>query len=291
LVTGTQGQLARALAACAVGEVEVVARGRPDLDLCDPGSIAHCVAAVQPAVVINAAAYTAVDRAESEPDAAFAANARGAGLLAEAARRARAGFIQISTDYVFDGLKATPYVETDPTGPKGVYGASKLAGETAVIEAHPGAVILRTSWVYSHDGANFLTTMLRLAQTRDAVGVVSDQFGAPTYAPDLAAVSLAIARRLAQEPEGAAPRGVVHATGAGDTSWAGFAAAIFDEARRRGLKSAAVTPIRTEDYPTPAARPANSRLACGKLAEAWGLRLPHWSRSLHACFDRLDAAR
>lgn len=284
VVTGREGQVARALAeAGAVAGITVVCLARPELDLERPDRVVDLITAARPDVVINAAAHTAVDQAESEPERAMAVNAAGAGAVAAAAATVRAPVIQLSTDYVFDGLKRTSYVEDDPVAPTGAYGLSKLAGERAVMAATADHAILRTAWVYAPFGKNFVRTMLRLGAARDEVGVVSDQIGCPTYAPDIADGILAVARNLVDRPGDPALRGIFHMAGAGETTWAGLAEAIF---AIEGLP-VRVRPIATADYPTPARRPANSRLDCAKLAGSHGLRLPDWRSSLAACLDRL----
>lgn len=284
VVTGREGQVARALAeAGAVAGITVVCLARPELDLERPDRVVDLITAARPDVVINAAAHTAVDQAESEPERAMAVNAAGAGAVAAAAATVRAPVIQLSTDYVFDGLKRTSYVEDDPVAPTGAYGLSKLAGERAVMAATADHAILRTAWVYAPFGKNFVRTMLRLGAARDEVGVVSDQIGCPTYAPDIADGILAVARNLVDRPGDPALRGIFHMAGAGETTWAGLAEAIF---AIEGLP-VRVRPIATADYPTAARRPANSRLDCAKLAGSHGLRLPDWRSSLAACLDRL----
>ncbi len=290
VVTGVHGQVVRALVERAPAGVTVVALGRPDLDLADAPAIAPALAAVGADVVINAAAYTAVDKAETERDAAFAINATGAGAVAAAAHGLGVPLIHVSTDYVFDGAKPAPYVETDPTGPTGVYGASKLAGEAAVMAAHPGAVIARTAWVYSPFGANFVKTMLRLAATREELGVVADQFGNPTSALDIADGLLQIAANLLARPAEPALTGLFHMTGSGEASWAGFAEAVFAASAAHGGPVARVNPIATTQYPTPARRPANSRLDCTRLATVHGVRLPDWRGSVEQIVARLLAA-
>jgi len=286
-VTGTKGQISRALQAVRSPRCDVVAVGRPECDLADAASVFAAIAATRPDVVVNAAAYTAVDRAEAERDEAFRINDAGAGHVAAAAATLGVPLLHVSTDYVFDGHKETPYREDDPVGPTSVYGASKRAGEERVLAAHPKAVVLRTSWVFAAEGTNFLRTMLRLAEDRDRVRVVSDQFGAPTYAPDFAEACAAISAHVVSDPHNADLFGIFHMSGGGDTSWAGFASAIFESARARSVKAAAVEPIATSDYPTAAARPANSRLDCARLAEVHGVRLPHWADAMNRCLDRI----
>jgi len=281
-VTGRHGQVATSLAERAGPGETIVLLGRPELDLAgDPRAIAAAIATARPDVVISAAAYTAVDKAESEAAEAEAVNARGAGAVAAAARALGVPVIHLSTDYVFDGRKDEPYLESDPTGPTGVYGRTKLAGEQAVLAAHPGAVVCRTAWVYSPFGHNFVKTMLRLAGDRDAVRVVADQIGNPTSALDIADAVLAIART------GARATGVFHLAGTGAASWADFAEAIFAESAAAGGPSARVVRIGTADFPTPTARPANSRLNCDRLAQEYGIRLPEWRQSTAAVVRRL----
>ncbi|MDE2405230.1 MAG: dTDP-4-dehydrorhamnose reductase [Sphingomonadales bacterium] len=289
VVTGGPGQLVLSMqergAACGH---EVVAVGPPDLDLAAPddAAILAALAAARPDAIVNAAAHTAVDKAEGEADLAFAINAAGAGAVARAARSLGAPLVHVSTDYVFTGDKPTPYVEGDATGPTGVYGASKLAGEEAVLASGADAAILRTAWVYSPFGANFAKTMLRLAATRDEIGVVADQHGCPTSALDLADACIAVARNLAAGADPAL-RGLFHATGSGEGSWADFAEAIFAASAAAGGPTARVNRITTAEYPTPARRPANSRLDCTRLAAIHGVRLPDWRESCRAVVTRL----
>ncbi len=288
LVAGAQGQLARALvdAGRARGGVSVAALGRPQLDLADAASIARAIEAKRPDLVVNAAAYTAVDKAESDPEAAFAINRDGAGALGSAARAAGCPIIHISTDYVFDGSKPEPYVETDATNPTGVYARSKLEGERAVAAANAHHIILRTAWLYAPYGSNFLRTMLRLARERPQLRVVADQRGNPTYAPHLADAILAIAAQLG-DGSGAPAWGIYHAVASGETTWHGFATAIVAAAARLGVPQVPVVAITTPEYPTPATRPANSRLDCGKLARTFGLRLPPWQQGVDECTARI----
>jgi dTDP-4-dehydrorhamnose reductase len=286
LVTGGSGQLATALAKAAPGEVRVV--GRPAFDFDRHESVAALFAGDAPELVVNAAAWTAVDLAEREPAAARRANEAGPAQLAALCRRHGSKLIHISTDYVFDGTKGAPYVETDKVNPTGVYGATKLAGERAVRAALPDAVILRTSWVYAESGKNFVRTMLELARTRDRLRVVADQHGCPTNADDLADAVLAVAAAMRQP--GAGYGGIYHAAGSGETTWHEFACAIFAAARPLGRKAPPVEPIGTADYPTPARRPADSRLDCGKLAATFGVRLPDWRGSLDRAVRAICAA-
>ena len=286
VVTGREGQVATALAeAGAAAGVEVVRLGRPDLDLERLETIAPALRAARPDVVVSAAAYTAVDQAEREPERAQRVNATAAGVLAEVSAKLGAPIVHLSTDYVFDGRKPSAYVETDATHPQTVYGATKLEGEMAVAEANPHHAILRTAWVYAPYGKNFVRTMLRLAETREEVGVVADQLGCPSYAPDIAAGVIQVARALCERR---GSPGLYHMAGAGETSWVGFAAAIFQASRARGGPFARVRPIATADYPTPAARPANSRLDCSRLLETFDVALPAWPQALERCMDAID---
>jgi dTDP-4-dehydrorhamnose reductase len=259
--------------------------GRPEFDLEHPKSLSALLAPLRPDVVINAAAYTAVDGAESEPERAFAINATGAGAIASAAEEVGAAIVQVSTDYVFSGEKADPYVEDDPTAPHSVYGASKLEGERLVLAANPRAIIVRTSWVYDATGSNFVRTMLRLASSRPSLDVVQDQLGQPTFAVDLAAALLSLTAAAQRGPA----TGIVHCAGAGATSWARFAQVIFEQSRARGGPAAEVVPIDSKDYPTAAARPRNSRLNCSLLYERYGVRMRPWRDALSACLDEIAA--
>jgi len=287
-VTGREGQVVRSLAERARERaVELVAVGRPELDLAGTSdAIIAALEAVRPDVIVSAAAHTQVDKAESEPELAFAINDGGARAVAQAARRLGVPVIHLSTDYVFDGQKAAPYVEEDLTGPTGIYGASKLSGEQAVLSEQPNSAVLRTAWVYSPFGANFVKTMLRLANDRDEISVVADQRGNPTSALDIADGILQVATNLAQDSNSDL-RGVFHMTGAGEASWAEFAEAIFAASAARDGPSAQVRLIGTSDYPTPARRPANSRLDSGKLARMHGVTLPDWHASLNKVVSRL----
>lgn len=293
LVTGGSGQLATALDAlrpqAAAWGLRLHRVGRPELDFDQPATLPRLFDRHPPDCVINAAAWTAVDAAEASPDAAFRANRDGPGHLARLCAAAGAPMIHLSTDYVFRGDKSVPYVETDPTGPTGVYGASKLAGEQAVLGAGGRAVVLRTAWVYAATGHNFLRTMLAAARTRPVLRVVADQQGCPTAAPDLAMAVLDVARQVTSRHD-PAQLGVFHLAGAGQTTWHGFAAAIFESAARHGVSAPALTPIRSAEWPTPASRPLNSRLDCSKFAHVFGTTLPDWRRSLDHVIDTLFAA-
>jgi dTDP-4-dehydrorhamnose reductase len=293
LVTGGSGQVARALAAAA-GRRELRVVGRPEWDFDRLDTLPALLAAAAPALVVNAAAHTAVDKAETDADAAWRANGHAPRLIAEYCAGAGIPLIHISTDYVFDGSKGAPYVETDPVNPTGVYGASKLVGENAVLASGARAVILRTSWVYAAGGRNFVRTMLALAETRRHLRVVADQTGCPTAAQDLAAAILRIADRIAASGWNDLYRGVTHCAGSGATSWHGFAEAIFAEAARHGVQPPVVEPIATRDYPTAARRPADSRLDCARMGRVFGIALPGWRDALHRTitimFDRHEEA-
>jgi len=281
LVTGGTGQLAGALEDAALA-CNVQRVGRPDFDFDRPESIDETFFATTPALVVNAAAYTAVDAAETDPEAAARANHAGPARLAALCSRAGVPLIHISTDYVFDGTKGAPYVEADSTAPQGVYGATKLAGEHAVLQSGARAVVLRTSWVYAASGRNFVRTMLNAGRVRDVVRVVADQKGCPTTAVDLAAVILAIAERILSQGWQDRFGGIFHAAGTGWTTWHGLACATFAEAAARapGIRIPTVESITTADWPTPARRPPDSRLDCEKLARIFGLRLPPWEDGL-----------
>jgi dTDP-4-dehydrorhamnose reductase len=290
IVTGAQGQVARSLFECGPQHgVEVTLIGRPDLDLADPATIARAIGKAEGDVVVSAAAYTAVDKAETEEALATQVNGVGAGLVAAAAAIRGLPVIHLSTDYVFDGSLERPYREDDPTQPIGAYGRSKLEGERAVAAADPKHVILRTAWVYSPFGANFVKTMLRLGQTRSEVNVVADQRGAPTSALDIADAVIGVAKRLVEMPARADLTGIFHMTSAGEASWAEFAEAIFDEAARRGRQPVNVRRIASSQYPTPARRPANSRLDTSRFRRTYGIELPAWRESMRLCVARVLA--
>jgi dTDP-4-dehydrorhamnose reductase len=288
LVTGRNGQVATALLERAKvhGGIEVTALGRPELDLEKPETVGPAILAARPDIVVNAAAYTAVDKAESEADRAFAANRDGAGAAAAAAHALGVPFIHLSTDYVYPGDKPAPYVESDATGPLGVYGKSKLAGEEAVRAAHSGAIILRTSWVYSPFGANFVKTMLRIGKERETVRVVDDQFGNPTSAIDIADAILRIAPGLVSAPGSGA---VLHCCGEGSTTWCGFARHIFAASARLGGPAPRVEAITTAEFPTPARRPGNSRMETAAFAARFGFSLRRWQDAADETVARLLA--
>jgi dTDP-4-dehydrorhamnose reductase len=285
-VTGLKGQVVSALIERAPRDVEIIALGRPQLDLGLRNAVLANLRHARCDAIVNAAAYTAVDKAESEPDVAMRINGDGAGHVAEAAAELNAPLLHLSTDYVFDGTLDRPYREDDATAPTSAYGRSKLAGERKIAAVHDNHVILRTAWVYSPFGANFVKTMLRLGETRDEVGVVADQLGNPTNAIDIADALVVLARCLVADssPE---LRGVFHLTGAGEASWADVAEATFAVAGRMGRRPVRVNRIATSDYPTPARRPANSRLDNAKLKARYGVSLPSWRESLEDCVTRL----
>lgn len=286
LLTGRNGQLGWELQRTLLPVGRVVAVGHAELDLADAAAVGRTLDAVRPDIIVNAAAYTAVDKAESEPDLAHAVNAAAPALLAQWVARNGALLIHYSTDYVFDGAKSAPYVETDPTNPLGAYGRSKRAGEEAVLNSGGDHLIFRTSWVYAARGANFLRTILRLAAEREELRVVNDQIGAPTWARLIAeATALALRQALAERRHGRFKSGLFHLAAAGETSWHGFASAIV--AGRGGLRVKTVTPIATADYPLPAARPANSRLDTGAFRARFGLALPDWRDCLKLCLEEL----
>ena len=290
-VTGRRGQIARSLVERdSMAGHEIVLVGRPELDLAgDERSIRHAFDAVRPDAIVSAAAYTAVDRAESERDLAFAVNAHGPRAIAQAASDLDVPLLHLSTDYVFDGTKSEPYVERDPPQPASVYGASKLAGEEAVLETHVNCAVLRTAWVYSPFGANFAKTMLHLAADREEVAVVADQIGNPTSALNLAEGLIRVLENLAGsgDPE---LRGVFHLAASGEATWADFAEAIFSASAAANGPTARVRRITTAQYPTPAKRPVNSRLDCSKLERMHEFRLPNWHVSIASVVSELVRA-
>lgn len=276
LVIGRTGQVAQALAA--EGGARVISAGRPDVDLLDEALIDSALADVNPAVVINAGAYTFVDGAESEPELAAEVNARGPERLARLCARRGIPLIHLSTDCVFDGTKSAPYTPDDEPGPLSVYGRTKLAGARAVAGAHPRHLVVRVSWVFSRFGSNFVRTMLRAAETRDEVAVVNDQVGCPTHAPALARALLAMADRALDE--GFSAWGLYHLAGAGEVDRATMTRMIFEESARLGGPSARVRGVASADYPTPAARPLNARLDMSLTTEVFGVTLPDWKIGL-----------
>ena len=296
LVTGKDGQVGFELPGRLERAGQITATGRGELDLSDPGSIRRCIRELKPDLIVNAAAYTAVDQAESEPELAMAVNGIAPGIIAEEAKRAGAVLIHYSTDYVFDGTKGRPYAEDDAPAPINVYGRTKLAGERAIQAVDVPHLILRTSWVYGMRGKNFLLTMLRLGRERDELRIVDDQIGAPNWSGAIAAATGDIVLRLGCGQPGfvdacARQSGVYHLSATGQTSWHGFAAAIFAHAAgaQRGHcdfaleRVPALKPIPTAQYPLPARRPHYSLLANGKLQRAFGVTMPEWKSSLAEC--------
>lgn len=281
LLTGAKGQLGWEIArqATIAGlPCHAMDRGRLDISLSE--AVCDTVGRLAPSVVINAAAYTNVDKAETDADNAFSINRHGAANLAKACAKTEIPLIHISTDYVFDGTKRTPYTECDPVSPLGIYGESKLAGEVAVRNLCPKHVILRTAWVYGVHGQNFAKTMLQLGRDRERIKVVDDQFGNPTFAGDLASAILALVRRLQPGTWPEQGFGTFHIAGEGTTTWCGFARAIFEEARPRLEHVPKIEAITTADYPTPAKRPCYSVLDCGRVARIHGITLRPWTVGL-----------
>lgn len=273
LIFGQTGQVARELARQVPGGVTAIQLGRAEADLSDPAVCAAAVHAAAPDVVLNAAAYTAVDKAEDEEALATVINGTAPGAMAAACAALGVPFLHISTDYVFAGGGTTAWLPGDPTEPQNAYGRSKLAGETAIRAAGGVHAILRTSWVFSSHGANFVKTMTRLGESRDALSVVADQIGGPTPAADIAATLWAMAQVLPGKPEA---RGTYHFSGAPDVSWADFATEVFAQTGQ----DVTVTGIPSVDYPTPASRPANSRMDCGSLYATFGIARPDWRQGL-----------
>lgn len=290
LVTGSAGQVGAEVARALEGRATVLAYDRGTLDLAHPERIAERVGRDRPDVIVNCAAYTAVDRAQSEPELAHQVNGVAPAVLAEEARRYDALLIHFSTDYVFDGTKQSPYVEDDRPNPLNVYGATKLEGERAIAASGCAHLVLRTSWVYGPHGKNFMLTMLKLAETREELRIVDDQRGAPTSSAQLARLTVQLLDGGIEALR--AKSGLYHATAAGETTWRGFAAAIFEGvARRRGasFRPPRVLPIATTEYPTPARRPAYSVLSCERLAQAFNVRIPDWRAGLDEAISALPA--
>jgi dTDP-4-dehydrorhamnose reductase len=299
VIVGRNGQLAWEANQRFQGLGQIICVGRPELDLLDAEGVRAEIRRIKPSILVNAAAYTAVDQAESEPEAALKINSEAPAAMAEEAKRLGALFITYSTDYVFDGKSASPYKEADATDPLNVYGASKLSGERAVEEVGGNYVIFRTSWVYGARGKNFLMTILKLAAQRPELRIVDDQVGTPTWSRDLADATRNIMEQLVMKsaaekiPIGevlGGRRGIYHMTAAGSVSWCGFAAAILEEMEKRASSKgslAKIVPIPSSDYPTPAARPHNSRLHNDKLKKTFGVTLPPWRASLTAVMDEL----
>jgi dTDP-4-dehydrorhamnose reductase len=287
LITGANGQLGQELIQVLSPHSSVVGVARDRLDLSQPDTIRQTIAAVQPTAIVNCGAYTAVDKAESEPELAEKVNGVAPGVIAEEAQKLGAMYIHISTDYVFDGTQSHPYLETDPTNPIGAYGRSKRAGERAIEQVTPQHIILRTAWVYgAGKTGNFVKTMLRLGAEREELRVVADQIGSPTWTGDMAG---AIGKILTEHRD---LTGTFHLTNSGAASWYDFAIAIFEEARLLGfpLKLQRVVPITTADYPTPAQRPAYSVLAHQKLAAVLGAPQPHWRQGLRLMLGQLKTS-
>jgi dTDP-4-dehydrorhamnose reductase len=281
IVFGHSGQVATELRALDGDDIQIIALARADADLTDPAACAAAINAHAPDAVINAAAYTAVDKAESDAETAQIINADAPAAMAQACAARDIPFVSISTDYVFSGAGDTPWVPADPTDPQGVYGRTKREGEVAIVKAGGRYAVLRTSWVVSAHGNNFVKTMLRLGAEREALAIVADQIGGPTGAAEIAQACVTIAKTLVTEPE---KSGIYHFSGAPDTSWADFARAIFDAAKI----PCAVTDIPSADYPTPAKRPLNSRLDCTTTEAAFGISRPDWRESLTHILTQLD---
>jgi dTDP-4-dehydrorhamnose reductase len=279
LLTGITGQVGCELLRALTGKWEIISPTRAEMDLADPLQVRDFIRRVKPDLIINPAAYTAVDKAEREADLALAINAHAPEVMANEARSLGAGIIHYSTDYVFDGTKATPYIESDATNPCNVYGATKRAGEQAIEASGAQYLILRTSWVYGLRGHNFLRTMLNLAEKHDELRIVADQFGAPTWSRTIAETTLKILPSFIESREQAV-REIYHLTAQGDTTWHGFADAIFENANLE--KKPFLSPITSSEYPTPARRPKNSRMSSDKLIEKFG-PLPHWKDALLQC--------
>jgi dTDP-4-dehydrorhamnose reductase len=296
LLTGKNGQVGWELQRTLASLGDVVAVGHREMDLADPDSIRRMIGQVQPGLIVNAAAYTAVDQAESEPDLAMAVNGIAPGIMAEEAKRLNAAIIHYSTDYVFDGAKEHSYVENDTPNPLNVYGSTKLAGERAIQATGAPHLILRSSWVYGTRGRNFLLTILRLAREKRELKIVDDQVGAPTWARLLAEVtSQIVAQHASPLCRQAIPisdvSGIYHAVPAGSTSWHGFAAEIMKNVSgHAGQTPPKLVPIPTSDYPLPAVRPRNSCLSNEKLARTFGLATPSWEDSLTMCLQEMHGA-
>jgi dTDP-4-dehydrorhamnose reductase len=288
LVLGASGQVATCVASLGSGpkHFDVTCIGRPRLDITLDTQVFETVSAHRPDILINASAYTDVERAEDEPEAAFAVNCHGVANLAQSAAKLQIPFIHISTDYVFSGEKQTPYIETDAVGPINAYGRSKLEGERAIQSALDDYVILRTSWVYSPFGKNFLKTMMSLFQTRDQLNVVADQIGCPTSAWDIAQAILDV---CAAREKGNKKSGIYHLAGTGITSWHGFATAIRDLSKAANGRDVSVNPISSSAYPTKAKRPQNSALDSSKIHLDFSIQLPPWHDSLALCHQQLLA--
>jgi dTDP-4-dehydrorhamnose reductase len=292
LLTGASGQVGWELARTLLPLGEVIESRRAQADLSNLSALKALIQQVKPDVIVNPAAYTAVDKAETEKDLAFLINGQAPGMMAEEAKKTGALLIHYSTDYVFDGAKTQPYKETDITCPVNVYGASKLAGEQAIQDSGCDYLIFRTSWVYASRGNNFLKTIMRLAADREELKIVADQIGAPTWARLIAEVTAhAVHQVPGERRQDNFSSNIYHLTSSGYTSWHGFALQIVDTMRNQGkynLKNKAIIPIPATDYPLPAVRPANSRLDSDRLASRFGLCMPSWENSLRLCMQELD---
>ena len=288
LITGCYGQVGSCLVQqlSELNGVEFLAVDRDRLDITNAAAVSQLVNTFQPDMIINAAAHTAVDKAEQEVELSYAINRDGPAFLAQAANAVGAAMLHISTDYVFAGDKAEAYTEADVTAPQGVYGASKLAGELAVVAACPRHIILRTAWVFCESGNNFVKTMLRLSQTRDELDVVADQFGGPTYAGDIASALITIAKAL---QSGNQHYGIYHFAGLPHVNWHQFACEVFRQAKEQGIidKAMRVNAITSDQYPTPAKRPANSKLDCQHIAHCFGIQPSDWQAALKNLKDYL----
>src|SRR5215475_12838061 len=294
LVTGANGQIGWELDRSLAALGNVIALDRWQCDLSRPERLPKLIRSLKPDVIVNAAAYTAVDDAEREEQLATTVNATAVDVMAQEARTTGALLVHYSTDYVFDGLKDAPYEEADPPHPVNAYGRSKRAGEIAVQQAGGSYLILRTSWVYSARGRNFLRTILRLLREREELRIVADQTGAPTSAAHIAqATAAVIGTAVRERADGRFASGLFHLTASGATSWHGFAAAILVGATCHGLLAPAracrLVPVASEEYPRPAARPKNSRLACDRLHQRFGIALPYWKEGLSLCLEEMRA--
>jgi dTDP-4-dehydrorhamnose reductase len=290
LLSGKNGQVGWELRTALAPLGTVIALDRSEMDLASPDSIRRAIRDARPEVIVNAAAHTAVDRAESEPDLAMQVNGIAPGVMAEEAKRLNAVLVHYSTDYIFDGTKKQPYVESDPPSPLSQYGRSKLAGEQAIASSGATHLIFRTSWVYAARGHNFLRTMLRLARERTELRIVNDQVGAPTWARFIAEATAQVLRQVGDGHKAIADHaGIYNLTGTGAVSWYGFASAVFAEAKvRLGMIPPNLIPITTEQYPLPARRPANSRLDNSRLSATFGLAPPPWDKMLKLCMNEIE---
>jgi len=295
LLTGSQGQVGWELARTLLPLGEVVAASRAQADLSDLDGLRRSIRSIKPDIIVNAAAYTAVDKAETDQEQAFLINAQAAGVLAEEAAICGALLIHYSTDYVFDGSKTGAYLEGDQTNPLNVYGQSKLAGEQAIQASTADFLILRTTWVYAARGNNFVKSILRLAQEREELNIVADQIGAPTWARLIAESTAHILRQAQQErQQGGFKSGIYNLTSTGETSWHGFAEKIIELAKQQEglpIKTQRVNPIPTSAYPLPATRPANSRLSTQRLQKHYQLALPSWETALQLCMDEIFSSK